>query len=344
MTILNKSVVFAFLSFISSLCFAQDSVYKYVFMGHLRYGDDDVLEGVANFPYDQYDATLLGGDVLLATSQTTAYLDYTDNIFGLSDTNTLFAIGNHDIHNVAALLSFTERPRYYAYYRDQTTFVVLDTEINTGNISGSQLAFFNSVCDTLSTTKHLVVIHHRIIWMVDNPDLADRLDVIGGSSKSLSGLNYWSDIHPQFQAVKNRGIDVLVLAGDRASELIEYEPEDSLNFIACGMRNYDTGEPNYYIEITNNVSNGKMTWEPKDIDAPIVTGLSPVQTASAPSLQTILHSEKLFSIQLFNPLGQSTRLVNDQDILWRADLSSGFYIYHAQMSDGQLYTGKVWIK
>ena len=137
----------------------------------------------------------------------------------------------------------------------------MDTELATPNISGSQLDLIRNVSDSIEYSHYLVVILHRILWMVDNSDLAYLQNSVGGSSSNLNSSNFFEEVYPEFQKVKNKGIPIFCIAGDRTNVNIEYSIEDSIQVIASGMIDYLSDENNYSIVLTYLPETKKLNYE-----------------------------------------------------------------------------------
>ncbi len=262
---------------------AQADTIRYLFMGHPR--DDDreheyVLKTVEKLDYSKFDLLLLGGDLTWNTSELVGTLEYCDGIFSLSDTNTHLAIGNHDIDNVPLLLSFTQKERFYGFSRNNITFIVLDTELSTPDISGLQLDLIKTVADTIQNSDYLVLIHHRILWMADNPDLAHLKDSVAASSKNLSSSNFFDEVYPELQKVKNKGIPVYCIAGDRTDINIEYSMEDSIRFIASGMVGTFTDEHNYAVILTQYTQEHLLDYKFVPLSEMDTVGRNPTQPSN----------------------------------------------------------------
>ena len=134
----------------------------------------------------------------------------------------------------------------------------MDTELTTPNISGSQLNLIRNVSDSIEHSHYLVVILHRILWIVDNPDLEN---LVGRSSSNLTSSNFFEEVYAEFQKDKNKGIPVFCIAGDRTNVNIEYSIEDSIQFIASGMVDYLSDENNYSIVLTYLPETKKLNYE-----------------------------------------------------------------------------------
>ena len=254
-------LIFIVISFMPAK--SQEDTALYIFMGHPR--DDDktyehVLKTVEKIDYSKFDLILLGGDLTWNTSAEISTLEYCDNIFNLGDENTHLAIGNHDNDNVASLLDYTKKPRYYAFTKNNITFLVLDTEINTPDFSGDQLELIQNVADTIETSDYLILLQHRIFWMIGNDDLTYLLDSVGASTRNLGTTNFYEEVYPNLRKAKDKGVEVLCLAGDRTDLNIEYFPEDSIQFLASGMKGTYTDDNNYTILLTHDLISGKLDW------------------------------------------------------------------------------------
>jgi len=217
--------------------FSQDnSSLKFIFVPHPRSEDkvnESVLPGIASIDFAKYDVTMLGGDITYSTSKNSATLSYCDRLFDLKNPNTLWGLGNHDVEsgNRDLISEFTGRDSYYSYYRDKVTFLVLDAELDAEGfkrtfIKGDQLQLVKNVCDTISDSNFLILLHSRFIWMINNEYFTAKLaDSIAASSRSMDTTNFYSEIYPLLQKVKARGIQVKVFGGDKSKMNIAILPK-----------------------------------------------------------------------------------------------------------------------
>ena len=255
-------LIFIVSSYLSA--YTQEDTALYIFIGHPRSDDktyQHVLEKVEKIDYSKFDLILLGGDLTWNTSQDRSTLEYCDSIFNLGDENTHLATGNHDKDDITSLLEFTGKPRFYSFSYNNITFLVLDTEISTPDFTGDQLELIQNVTDTIETSDHLVLLHHRILWMVGVDDLSHLMDSVAASTRNLSSTNFYDEVYPNLQKAKHNGVEVLCLAGDRTDINIEYTPEDSIKFLGSGMVGTFTDENNYAILFTHILDSGKLDWE-----------------------------------------------------------------------------------
>ncbi|MFY0688165.1 MAG: hypothetical protein JXQ90_13420 [Cyclobacteriaceae bacterium] len=145
-------------------------VKNYLFIGHPRIEEERVLPTVEQIDLSYYDMLWLGGDLTLSTSNQESSMQYVDDLFDVSSPNTLWAVGNHDVHNRDRLFDYTGRPIYYALTKNNITFLVLDTEINEYAIDGEQLELIKQVCDTIKQSDYLVDVrlsNHVDAWKSD---------------------------------------------------------------------------------------------------------------------------------------------------------------------------------
>jgi hypothetical protein len=291
--------------------YPQEDTALYLFIGHPR--DDDrilqhVLKTVEKIDYSKYELILLGGDLTWNTSREWSTLEYCDSIFNLGDENTHLAIGNHDLDNVASLLEFTKKPRFHAFSNNNITFLVLDTEISTPDITGDQLELIQNVADTIETSDYLVLLQHRILWMVGVDDLSHLMDSVAASTRNLSNTNFYDDVYPNLQKAKHNGVEVLCLAGDRTDINIMYSPEDSIQFLASGMKETFSDENNFAILLTHNLDSGKLGYE--------FIALSEIDTVSSVPPSAVPETNILFQgLSIYpNPVKDFLQICSQTDI------------------------------
>ena len=268
-----KSIILFILALFvtTTVLFSQkDSVLKFIFVPHPRSDDQvhqSVYPGIAKIDFTKYDVTMLGGDLTYSTGKDSATLAYCDSLFNLGNLNTLWSFGNHDVQtgNRSLIKKFTGRESYYSYNRNGVTFLVLDTELNASSFSrtfikGDQLKMVETVCDTISDSGVLILLHHRFMWMINSDYFKSRLtDSIAASSRSLDTTNFYSDIYPLLQKVKNKGISVLVFGGDRSNININYSPEDGITFYAARLKSDIPDSLNNVIVLTYNTQSKEIT-------------------------------------------------------------------------------------
>ena len=250
--------------------FSQDnSMLRFIFVPHPRSEDrvnESVNPSIEKIDFSKFDVKMLGGDITYSTSKNSATLAYCDKLFDLKNPNTLWGFGNHDVQsgNRNLIKQFTGRDSYYSYHRDGVTFVVLDAELNAEGfqrtfIAGDQLQMVKNVCDTISVSKFLILLHSRFIWMINSDYFKTRLtDSIAASSRSMDTTNFYADIYPLLQKVKARGVQIKAFGGDKSKINVAYSPEDSITFYAARLVNEFTDSVNNVIVINYNRPENEM--------------------------------------------------------------------------------------
>ena len=109
-------------------------------------------------------------------------------------------------------------------------------------IVNEHMELFNSVTDTLSKSNHLVVLTHKLIWLDKNPALASYLNSLpnggpGTCHYCLNPNNFYADLYPKLKEVKERGVNVICIAGDVGKKALEFEylTPEGIHFLASGM-------------------------------------------------------------------------------------------------------------
>jgi len=235
--------IFCLIVLLESAFSQQNPDLKFILVPHPRSEDkvqQSVLPQIEKINYFLYDMVLLGGDLCYYTSINRTSMNYCDSLFNLDSPNTLWTMGNHDLNSPSLVAEYTKRPRFYSYYRDSITFLVLDTEENASGFSsshilGNQLQMIKNVSDTISNSGYLVVLHGRLLWMIGNEYFVTKIDSVAESTRQLDTSNFYQEVYPLLQKVKSRRIKVICLGGDKSKINIEYFPEDSIGFYTSTM-------------------------------------------------------------------------------------------------------------
>ncbi len=249
---------------------------NYLHLSHTRTdANPDMDSIVETIDYSKFDMLWLGGDLASVTSIDDGTMIYVDSIFDLGNSNTLWSLGNHDYGDMNRIETFTNRPPFYAAHKDGITFIVLDTQESASSIIGLQKDLFESVVDTIEESSHLVLLHHKLIWMYGNADLEPQADtisngILGDCSYCINPNNFYPDIYPKLLDIKQKGIDVICIAGDigKKESEFEYLTPEGIYFLASGVK---AGElDNKALLFTHDVTNKSLYWEYKltsDLDA-----------------------------------------------------------------------------
>ncbi|MFT4762575.1 MAG: hypothetical protein ACI9XO_003594 [Paraglaciecola sp.] len=240
---------------------------SYLHLSHTRTAANPaVVLDIENLDFTDFDMLWLGGDMAQATSMDEETMLYIDSIFDIGSTNTLWALGNHDYPNLDRIQNFTNRPAYYSFHQNGLTFIVLDTQDNYSKITGDQKLLFDSVMDTLENSSHLILLHHKLIWMVDQAELEPQIPAVsngefGTCFYCLNANNFQSEIYPRLLEAKQNEIEVICIGGDIGFNTNEFEftTADSIHFLASGLSS--NADENQAILFQHNLETKSLTWE-----------------------------------------------------------------------------------
>jgi hypothetical protein len=249
----------------------KPEIVEYLHLGHTRTNTNPNMDSIVeNIDYTKYEMLWLGGDLTYLTSQDDETMNHVDSIFNLADPNTLWALGNHDYSDLERIQSYTNRLPYYSYHKNGITFIVVDTQDSSSSIGGNQRTFFENIIDTMQESSHLVILHHKLIWMYDEPSLESQLSTIpnggyGSCSYCINPNNFNSEIYPNLIKLKKRRIETICIGGDIGVKVKEFEyvTDDGIYFLASGIKAGD--ENNKGLVFTHDITNETLLWEFKPV-------------------------------------------------------------------------------
>ncbi len=254
--------------------FSQDQIYKnetlkYIFMGHTYQfgsGGTRVDERIEQLDLSVYEGIWLGGDICSEATLEYSTIEYIDGLFDLSNPNTYWAFGNHDIRNenLEWIHEFSGRETFYAHYQNGFTSIILNTNLVPSQCEqlNNQYYMIEDVCDTIQQSSHLILLMHHGIWR-GVPDLPPpacyaHSDLMYWNSNCFSvNSTFVNSIYPMLLEVENRGIEVICILGDMGAYKKKFDMQsvDSISFLGCGLNNspedyvlimeYETGTRNF---------------------------------------------------------------------------------------------------
>jgi hypothetical protein len=263
-----------------------------------------------------------------------------DSIFNLGDTNTLWSLGNHDYADLDRIQEYTGRPVYYAYHRNGITFLVLDTQDSLSNITGRQKELFQNVADTISESSHLILLHHKLIWMFGDPYLQPQIPYISnaglGESTCFSCIhenNFYRDIYPELLQTEDRGVEVICIAGDIGfrTNQFEYLTPEGIQFLASGI---EAGRSsNMALRFHHDPGMKELNWEfvplsslleNSDNMPPLLhaVSISPDSIMGGESIRVTMEAEDVDSgldeinLEIVNPMGKQKHTVSNHIGEW----------------------------
>ena len=218
-------------------------IYNFLIAGH-TYGDSSRINNNGFYPkfYDNLreinniqsiDFIVLTGDVV--QNSTIKSWDIIKNQLSTLGLRAYIAPGNHDVgsgeDNVKRdvfKIKFGET--YFYYYHKKDLYIVLDPNIDNGNISGDQLKFLINIVKTKEKVNNIFVFSHQVIWY------SDFFDGIIPNNNYTHTTNYWSTIAPLLEKQKE---NVYVIAGDVGDQMNGSElfcgSKKNIKYIASGM-------------------------------------------------------------------------------------------------------------
>ena len=246
---------------------------QYLHIAHTRvYGEakDKVMQEVEDIDFSGFDALILGGDLAYESSKNIGTLQYLDSVFDLKNPETLWTLGNHDYQHPELISQLTQRSTFYSFHKNGITFLNFDSQADHCNTSGNQLALFEKVTDTLNDTRTLILMHHKLIWMLDGGEMQGKVNEVangglGGCFHCIEPNNFYESVYPKLRDIQKSGIQVVCLAGDIGVKVNEYEyiNEDGVAFLASGLK--DGASANQVLVFSHHPENGKLKWEFKPL-------------------------------------------------------------------------------
>lgn len=265
----------------------SDPIRNYVFLGHIYKDNNEIDERVAHLNFQNFSQIWLGGDVCSETSAEQSTLDYLDSLLHISDPDTKWALGNHDIRNgnIPWITNKTGRNTFYTSTFDGITLLVLNTNFSYGGIYdtlqiNAQYDLIKNVCDTIQKSSYLIILEHNTVWA--NLDTANHVqDYTNGDLSQLlfsinPNLTYENGVYPLLKNVRARGVKVIQIAGDfgQKASTYEYLTADDIQFIGSGITSntpyneqYPTaGQPDYILVLNHNIEKQTIVWSFRRLD------------------------------------------------------------------------------
>lgn len=246
--------------------FTQPSIRKYIHISHTRTDSNPFVYGPAEvINYNLFEMKWLGGDLAYLTTLDNRTMRHIDSVFDVGSNNTLWALGNHDYSDLEKYQEFTNRPPFYTYTKDGICFVVLDTQDSLGHIIGQQKELLDQVIDTIQHSSHLILLHHKLIWMYDDPILEPQIPsvsngILGDCFHCINENNFNRDIYPSLVEVRQRGIEVICIGGDIGNKIAEFEytTPESIYLLASGISTKRSD--NKALVFVHNIENRELSW------------------------------------------------------------------------------------
>lgn len=215
---------------------------NYLYLSHMRRDDNSgIFNKVNNIDFNAFDLKILGGDLAQDSFENENIINVLDEAFDLKSEKTLFSIGNHDETTDAIFREVTNKDKYNLYQTDDISFITIDSQDDNCSITGAQRAFFEEVMDTV-TSKNIVILSHKLIFMDKHPIMDDLINVISNGPKGncaycLIPNNFQADVYPILVEASGRGKKIFWIGGDlgRKEASFQYRDGNGIQFLGNGL-------------------------------------------------------------------------------------------------------------
>lgn len=205
--------------------------------------------------------------------------DYIENfkksILSKIDVPVFNAVGNHDVGN-RELYGSHFGMTFYDFVYGSEMYIILDSEINQGEIAGDQLNYLNNAVQNAidaNEVKNVIIIIHKLIWTVGDDELKPIYQNLNAQSGYAKNDEFQSIILPQFVRL-SKTKNVYVASGDIGvswSLPLFYHKDERYNitYVASGI-----GDTKRDAIIRVDISEGEVTFSPISLTGEELHGLS----------------------------------------------------------------------
>jgi len=219
---------------------------------------------LAKKSFDNYEHVWLGGDLCAETTESNSILACLDEIFDLSNPNTLWAVGNHDIRNgnFHLIENRTLRPFYYRHDFDSLAVLVIHTMIEHQIMRDrcewriAQTNFIHKELDDLILSedeKTIIILGHNTVWSNSEDSLLEY-ETIGNAETSWVKFNcdtdsyFRKEFYPKLLELESQGKQVICIAGDGGQyrKTFYHQGPSGIEYYVTGINNsvLNTGDAN----------------------------------------------------------------------------------------------------
>jgi hypothetical protein len=180
---------------------------------------------------------------------------YEQSFFTKLDKPLFNAVGNHDLKNDIYQTHFGETFYYFEINND--LHIVLDTELDNGNIEGKQTQMLKEALKEVNSKQinNVFIYAHRTLW-------AKHFDELNGlfkdNTQSVLGNNFKSEVLPILNEIKKQSKVYWFsgsIGGDAPASFF-YFPKDDVTFIGTAIRGLPR-DAVLMVEVLNGVVNFK---------------------------------------------------------------------------------------
>lgn len=161
---------------------------------------------------------------------------YQTSLFDKLEIPLFNAVGNHDLTGTIYQQNFGET--FYKFQIGKDIHIVLDTEMDNGDIENEQLEMLNEVLTTCQSEKinNVFVYAHRTIW---KDSYSETHELFKDNTQSLTAVNYKSEVLPVVSEIAQK-TNVFWFAGSLgpapASFFYFKDDKNKITYIATAIR------------------------------------------------------------------------------------------------------------
>lgn len=176
--------------------------------------------------------TICLGDLFLNVEKD--YKNYEKYLFKKLNSPLFNAVGNHDIDNELYEKRYGKTYQYFDIGVNR--FIILNTELNNGNIVGKQLDLLKEALQNNKRVKNIFIFMHRTLWADDYENLAE---LFPDNTKSATATNYQHEIYPLIIKASNNSKVFLFsgsIGGQAPASFLYHKLDNNITCIATAIR------------------------------------------------------------------------------------------------------------
>lgn len=158
------------------------------------------------------------------------------------------SVGNHDVDNDYYGSHYGDT--YFSFDIGKTRFLILDTEMENGDITGEQLQLVKHSLNDLKGIKNVFLFMHRTLWV----DMDEKLsELFTDNTQSATTTNFKEEVFPIIQSASKKS-KIYLMSGSmgNAPASFFYHPYDkNITFLATAIRDLPR-DAVLYVRCKNN--------------------------------------------------------------------------------------------
>jgi len=184
---------------------------------------------------------------------------YEQSFFSKLNKPLFNTVGNHDL--TANVYQDNYGKTYDYFILNNTIHLLLDSELNDGNIEGEQLVLLKKIESIVNSKKisHVFIYTHRTLWARSYTDL-DKLFL--ANTQSTFTNNFETDVLPILNKIqlKSKVVCFAGSLGEAPAAVFNYKSNTGIQYIATAIRGY---KKDAFLIV--NVNNGEVSYDLKSL-------------------------------------------------------------------------------